>query len=254
MADKKMTDLDPLNNGTAAEDILHVVDDPDNNPVNKKVTVEAFIGNINKTTSSTDASGKSLAKSTLTVGASTSDYAEVMTPLETSIVHSAGSQATKGVYGAKIVSKVGAAVSNVTTSGELAGAYIEQDITGAANTTSLVGGKYGLVVKINDSSSNRVVRPDAMIKLTDTKSVGGSAGENASDGTYTTPYLFDLGNVHVTTNGNFWSDGANNAMVFRSSNGYVTGTQLTASRLRVKVNGEDWFLLATSNGYTQDSQ
>ena len=50
MADKKMTELDNHQSNLASEDLLHVVDDPDNAPVNKKVSVENFVGNINKTT------------------------------------------------------------------------------------------------------------------------------------------------------------------------------------------------------------
>jgi len=46
MADKKITALTNLGDALATDDLFHVVDDPSNTPINKKVTAEDVFNNI----------------------------------------------------------------------------------------------------------------------------------------------------------------------------------------------------------------
>ena len=262
MADKKMTELDNLNTGIASEDLLHVVDSPDSSPVNKKVSVEDFMGNQNKTMSSTDSAGHEHIRSTITVGSSSTTYSGDIAPISALVSATPASPGAvvTNVYGAKIIANAGISTLNTVATSVFAGAYIEADIT---NGVGSVGGalaagsrQYGLVIRVNDSASGttpRAVKPTAMIQLKDdTATLAGSESAAGGDLQYTVSHLLDMANVHLSSNGAaFATDGE--GMVLRSSNGTTQSNEIYENfhKIRFQVNGEDMFLLATSNAETQ---
>lgn len=65
MADKKITQLQDIGVNIASDDILHVIDDPSGNPINKKVSVQNLFGNVPNDVSVT---GNVTATGTVSVG------------------------------------------------------------------------------------------------------------------------------------------------------------------------------------------
>ena len=256
MADKKMTELDNLNTGIASEDLLHVVDSPDSSPVNKKVSVENFMGNQNKTLSSTDSAGHEHIRSTVTVGDSTTTYSGDIAPISALVSATPGTDTTvTNVYGAKIIANAGIATLNTAATSVFAGAYIEADITNGVGNNFVSGSRqYGLVIRVNDSAAPgtvRAVKPTAMIQLKDDLAEE-AAGESAAGNSlqYTVSHLMDMANVHLSSNGASFSGGE--GMILRASNSEpVNAIVENMHKVRVHVNGEDMFLLATSNAETQ---
>ena len=52
MADKKMSQLEELGTSLQSSDIMHIVTDPANNPVNRKGSISDIFGTLNHTTTS----------------------------------------------------------------------------------------------------------------------------------------------------------------------------------------------------------
>lgn len=264
MADKKMTELDNLQGNLASEDLLHVVDSPDNAPVNKKVSVENFVGNINKTVGTADAAGKSLTKSTITVDSftSASGYTGDLVALDSMVSATPGTTSiVTNVYGARFRANAGVAALNTAATSTIAGAYIEADITGGVGTGfNAASRQYGLIVDVNDSqraTTGRAVKPNALLRLSDGTAAENSNESNSSsesgagDMAFTVSHLMEMANVHLSSNGHAFNE-SGEGMILRAANGasHTDSIHGNFHKIRFNVNGEDMFLLATSNGET----
>jgi hypothetical protein len=264
MADKKMTDLTDLSTGIASDDIVHVVDDPSGSPVNKQVSVFNLFGNLNHSTNSGDATGRSLVSTTISTGVGTTAGDIASFNAQTTHDHRAGvANSVVNIYGAKIDANISGSNSIVTTAA--AGAKItlnmSNEIDSANCNTAYTGGTaraYGMMLDVGDSAGNRAAKPDAFISLRDE---GGTVGTTAALGAQAVHYFVELGG-ELGASGNQHGHvasapaanttaHASNLVMFTTGVTTNTNTQTTDemadARLRMKVNGTEYWLLATSN-------
>ena len=257
MADKKMTDLTDLSTAIASDDIVHIVDDPSGSPVNKKVSVFNLFGNLNHSTNSGDATGRSFVSTTIStqVGTTSGDIASLNS--QTTHDHRTGdANSVVNIYGAKIDANISGSNSVVTTLA--AGAKITLNMTNAIDSanvnTSYTDGTaraYGMMIDVNDTAGDRAAKPDAFISMRDQ---GGLVGTN-NPGSQAVHYFVELGageGAAGNTDGYVASAVAanttardSNLIMFATSTADITSN----ARLRMKVNGTEYWLLATANGH-----
>ena len=260
MADKKMTDLTELTTGVASDDIIHIVDDPSGSPVNKKVNVFNLFGNLNHSTNTGDATGRSFVSTSISTSLGTTAGDIASFNAQTTHDHRTGdANSVVNVYGAKIDANLSGSNSIVTTAA--AGAKITLNMTNGLHkdnvNTSYTGGvtrTYGMMIDVNDDAGDRATKPDAFISLRDLG--GGMASTNANDpSAQAVHYFVDLGSelgAAGNQHGHVAASAAANTTA-RDSNlimfATATADITSNARLRMKVNGTEYWLLATANGH-----
>jgi hypothetical protein len=260
MADKKMTDLTDLSTAIASDDILHVVDDPDGSPINKQVSVFNLFGNLNHSTNSGDITGRSLVSTEVTTATdSTSGDVAALNSQATHDHREGSANSVVNIFGAKIDANISG--SNTIVTQTAAGAKItlnmtEGVISANVNTayTDGLARAYGLMIDVNDTAkadpaTARATKPDAFISMRDQ----GGWVSTTSVGAQAVHYFVELG-PSVGGAGN--TDGyvastavANTTATAANLVMFATGMvdSVSDSKLRIKVNGTEYFLLATSN-------
>jgi hypothetical protein len=255
MADKKMTDLTDLSTAIASDDILHVVDDPEGSPINKQVSVFNLFGNLNHSTNSGDLTGRSLVSTEVTTATdSTSGDIAALNSQATHDHREGSANSVVNIFGAKIDANISG--SNTIVTQTAAGAKItlnmtEGVISANVNTayTDGLARAYGLMIDVNDTAGTRAAKPDAFISLRDQ---GGWVSATESGG-QAVHYFAELGaslGGASNTDGYVASTAVANTTA-TDANLVMFGTAMTDTpsdaRLRIKVNGTEYWLLATSN-------
>lgn len=252
MADKKMTQLEDLGTSLSSSDIMHVVTDPANNPVNKKGTVSDIFGNLNHSTTTSESGGKTFLNTELTVTeAITYSGNLASSSTKTSIAPATSNTYIPGIYGQK---------TNLTVSGNLGwfpGDVIAHEIVldvtdGITSDRFQTASKqYGLKIMIQDSSEDRATAPSAFICLNDRIDATLLASDSEDPRAVTT--LISLGDrngerVKTTTDATLFEGG--NALMASGMNAHTVFTETdNIAKIKIKVNDTDYYLLATSNNH-----
>lgn len=232
MADKKITELTELTTLTQ-DDLFVIVDDPLGTPVTKKAKASTVLGGLAANVASagvTDAVG---VKTTLTSNVVLSATAKVRAAEFITIGQSSSSN-TANQYGLVGISALSATTSNVTA--EHAAAKFVLDV-GPAGV--LISNTSVLHLEVANTGT-RVANVQSFVTFADLASNSTTAQTN---------YLFDVGNNgKANVSALVGTDGATNVSTLFSNTSIGALTDIT-HKLRVRVNGEDFYiLLANTQG------
>ena len=224
MADKKITALTAATSA-ASEDLLHVIDDPSGSPVNKKLTVKNFVGNIAHTT--TGSAADTLLSSVLTCGDGQTNT-NTLTAVSGRAVANDATTATAvaNIYGGYFESSLQS--TNNTVTGRNSAIRGVCDISDGVATLGVTN---VLSLSYKEAGTARGAAPIAYIEFLEEATAFAGAGGAAT-------YLFDIfptdgnGTLTYNTGGDlgFYDDAADK----------TAGAKDGA--LKIRVNGEDKYI------------
>lgn len=224
MADKKITELTQLTN-LKPGDLFVVVDSPAGTPITKKIAASDIFGNgVSYVTNATYPAAVVL-RSVLTANVN-ANTASANTLIAAEFVTNAlGTSANSEYqYAVRAISKLHEATSNVTK--EHAVAKFVLDVSNAA---ALISNTHGLIIQVANTGA-RAANVTSFIRLE-------NSTQNNTDAQ--TQYLFDANNVSAS------AAGANAlTLLSNTSNG---GTVAATHKVRVRINGVDYWLLAANS-------
>lgn len=230
MADKKITELTPLTSLTS-DDLFVVVDDPTGTPITKKIAAVDMFGNgISFTTSSTY-KGATVLRSVLTANVSANTAtANTLVAGEFIVNATPNSSNSEYQYAVRATSALSGVAANATKQHATA-----KFILDVSNAGSLIANTYVGLFQVANTGT-RVANVGAFVGF-------GDAAANST--TAQTLYLFDIG-LGGAANVSASAAGANvTTLLSNTSNG---GTVAATHKLRIKINGVDyWVLLANSS-------
>jgi len=251
MADKKMTQLEELGSLLTSTDIMHIVTDPTNNPVNRKGSIADIFGNLNHETTTSESGGKTFVSQQMTVYSGVTYTGNLATSFVKTLAAPTSNTAIPAIYGQKTNLTVSGAQGWFT--GDVIGHEIVFDMTESVTDTRFQSAshQYGLKILMDDSAENRATSPTAFICLNDKIDNTLLSNDDLDAAAVTT--LMEIGDrngeyVKFTQNSHLFQAG--NALVAENMNSHTIFTSSgDVAKIKIKINENDYYLLATSNNH-----
>lgn len=224
MADKRITELTELLS-LSQDDLFVVVDNPAGTAITKRITAANVFRTISFATSALLTTGIAL-RSNLVANAVATTNA-ITSAAEFVTTASAQSTNTAYQYAVLATNKLDAPTANVTR--ELATAKFVLDVS---NAGALITNSFGVIIRTANTGT-RAARPNAFIAL----------AEDTASTTLSTQYLLNVGQGGISNvSANLTAASGNVSNMFSNTTASAT------HKLKIQVNGSDYYLLCARAG------
>lgn len=233
MADKKITELTELSTPTQ-NDLLVIVDDPSGTPITKKIPLKTIFNDINFITEGTTTlAATSLVRSTLTANTN-ANTSTANTLISGEFITNATSSSANSEYQYALVAK---SILNGTTANVTKEHVAAKIILDVSNAAALITNTYVTYLQVANTGT-RTANVEAFIAFGD---------KAANSSTAQTKYLFDIG-ANGTANVSFAAVNTTTSVMVKTANAAAgTANAAPTHKIRVKINGSDYWLFAANN-------